>query len=895
MLSIYRGSNCALFLSALLSTAALHAQDLSSAPRHTVDWKSIHPIDRIVTAVDDQARVIRAGNVHPLARPEYDLGTVAPDLRMERLILVLQPDESQQAALEALLAAQKDPNSPQYHQWLTPEEFGSAFGVSTHDASQVVNWLKGHGFEVEPIENSGRSIVFSGTASQVESAFHTSIHSYSVNGARHYANAADPEIPRALAAVVDGFVSLHDFHSAPQHTFGERLLKISPNFTSGTAHYLSPADFATIYDVNPLYNNSIDGTGQSIAIAGRCNIKMADVQTFRTEFGLPVNNPTVIVNGSNPGIVNQNEQFEATLDVEWSGAVARKAAIQFVVSASSFFTDGISLSSQYIVNHNVAPVMSLSFGSCEATIGSSQNNFWNSLWQQGAAEGISVFVSAGDSGAAGCDSASSTSAKKGLGINGLCSPPYSTCVGGTEFNDAANPSSYWSSTNTPPTQNSALSYIPEMAWNESGTVSGGSQLWATGGGKSTVYNKPSWQSAPGVPADGKRDVPDVSLTAATHDGYLVQMNGNLYIVGGTSASSPSLAGLMGLVVQKTGSPQGNANPNFYSLATKQSTGGAAVFHDTITGNNSVPGLTGFSAGPGYDQATGLGSVDAAVMVNNWSGSSSPTPDFQLSATTSSINVTVGTQNGLSVQTTVSGGFSASVSLTIGPLPNGLTAQFLPNPIAAPGSGNSTLTLTAASNTTPGQYNLTISAVGGSITRTAPLAVTVLSNCSFSLNSSTASPPAAGGNFNASVITSAGCSWSASSNVNWMSITPPASGTGSGSVTYNVQANTGSSRVGTLTIAGQTLTVTQAAGAQSVTLTPTSAKYNWGGGRGTINVFANVPWTATSNANWLTITGGSSSANGNTVVSYSVTINIGSTRTGTITIAGVPFTVTQTGF
>lgn len=896
MLFHFRRPVYALLPAALLAIPLMQAQVSSPATRHAVDLQAIHPRDRVTGMVDERARLVRPGNVHPLARPEYDLGAAAPDLRLDRMILVLQPDEAQQTALDEFLAAQNDPQSPQYHKWLSPDEFGGAFGVSAHDADQVVKWLDGHGFEVEPATGSRRTITFSGTAAQVERAFHTSIHSYNVNGQVHHANAADPEIPRALAAVVHGVLSLHDFHAAGQHTAPQSMLEASPAYTSGSSHYLAPSDFATIYDVGSLYNSSIDGSGQSIAIAGRCNIKTADVQNFRSMFGLPVNNPTVILNGSNPGIVSTNEQFEATLDVEWSGAVARNAAIQFVVSKSTFSTDGISLSSQYIVNHNLAPVMSLSFGSCESTMGSSQNQFWNSLWQQAAAEGITVLVSSGDSGAAGCDSASSTSARNGLGVNGLCSPPFSTCVGGTEFNDTSNPSAYWSTTNAPTTLSSVLSYIPEMAWNESGTVAGGSQLWSSGGGQSKVYSKPSWQSAPGVPADGKRDVPDVSLNAATHDGYLVVMNGNLYVVGGTSASAPSLAGLMGLVVQKTGARQGNANPNFYSLATKQSTGGAAVFHDVITGNNSVPGLTGFNAVPGYDQATGLGSVDAAILVNNWSAGSVPTPDFQLSGSSNAITIGLGTQGMVTTQVTVSGGFNATVSLSVAPLPSGLTAQFSPSSFAAPGSGSSTLTLTAASTTAPGVYNLTITASGGTITRTVPLAVTIPSNCSYSLNSNTASPPAAGGSFSATVITTAGCAWNASSNATWMSISSGAPGNGPGNVNYSVQANnSASSRVGTLSIAGQTLTVTQAAGSSSVTLSPTSAKYSWSGGRGSITVSANVPWTAVSNVNWISITSGSSSANGNTTVNYTVTVDIGSSRTGTITIAGVTFTVTQSGF
>ncbi len=312
------------------------------------------------------------------------------------MILVLQPDAAQQDALTALVAAQHDPESPQYQQWLTPESFGQTFGASERDIEQVVNWLQGHGFDVEPISAGRGSLVFSGTTAQVESAFHTQIHVYDVGGEIHHANSSDPEIPIALAPVVQGLVSLHDFQAKPQYV---------PDYTSGTTHYMSPADFATIYNLAPLYAASNDGTGQSIAIVGRTNLNLSDVQTFRSKMGLPPKDPTIILNGADPGIVSSGELGEATLDVEWSGAVAKNATILFVVSGSTHSTDGVDLSAQYIVTHNLAPILSLSFGSCEAVMGASENQYWNSLWQQAAAQGMSVFVASGDSGAAGCDSA----------------------------------------------------------------------------------------------------------------------------------------------------------------------------------------------------------------------------------------------------------------------------------------------------------------------------------------------------------------------------------------------------------------------------------------------------------------------------------------------------------
>ncbi len=554
--------------------------------------------DRITHFIDDERRIVLRGNRHPLATPANDAGTVADDFRMEGMILTLKPDATQQAALEQLIAAQHDPGSPYYHRWLTPEEYGQRFGASENDLEQIVNWLGTHGLDSVEIGPGRNSIIFSGEAAQLEEAFHTRIHSYRVGSEMHHANASDPEIPDALSEVVAGVVSLHDFRSQPMHTEPQQPVS---EFSAGTTHYMAPADFATIYDVGPLYQQGIDGTGQSIAIVGRSNINIADVRKFRTTFGLPVNDPQIIVNGPNPGILSGAEESEAALDVEWAGAVAKKATVKFVVSASTNSSDGTYLSAQYIVNHNLAPVMSVSFGLCEAALGASGNSFINGLWRQAAAQGISVFVSSGDSGAAGCDSSSATRAVKGRGVNGLCSSPYSVCVGGTQFSDS-NYSLYWT-----PSNSADHGIRAELHSRGSLECERGLRGCGQAGEEPVRFTRnPTWQSGVGVPADGKRDVPDVSLTAAVHDGYLIFMNGNNLVCGGTSAASPSFASLMSLVVQSRGARQGNANPVFYSLANNQRFGGAAVFHDVKAGNNSVPGVTGFTAAAGYDLATGTG-------------------------------------------------------------------------------------------------------------------------------------------------------------------------------------------------------------------------------------------------------------------------------------------------
>jgi subtilase family serine protease len=480
----------------------------------------------------------------------------------------------------------------------------------------------------------------------------------------------------------------------------------APDYTAGGAHYLAAVDFQTIYNLKPLYAGGINGSGKSIAILGRSNVVVSDIQQFRTTMNLPANTPQIIINGSDPGLV-AGDQGESDLDLEWAGAVAPAATIKFITSASTSSTDGIDLSAQYAVSNNVADVISLSYGQCESSLGTTALNYINNLWQQAAALGITVLVSSGDSGAAGCDAASASSATQGRAVNGLCSSPYSTCVGGTQFSDTANPSLYWSSTTNPTDQSSALSYIPEVVWNES-AANGGTGLWSTGGGASIRFAKPSWQTTPGVPADGKRDVPDVALTASSHDGYLVYSSDNstqtqtLYVFGGTSASAPAFAGILALVNQKTGYRQGNANPTLYGLASRQASNGTpAYFHTVTSGNNSVPGVTGFTAStstPYFNQATGLGSVDVAVLVNHWT-------DLLPASSTA---LTVSPNPGTSGQNVT---FTATVT---GVAPTG-TVQFADGAtkLGSPVSLNGGVAALATSTLAPGNHSMTATYSGDS--------------------------------------------------------------------------------------------------------------------------------------------------------------------------------------
>jgi subtilase family serine protease len=770
---------------------------------------AVQPQKRIVGPIDESHVITLHGNVHPMARGEFDRGAVSGSTRLERLVLELEPSAGQQAELDGLVEAQHDPGSPLYQHWLTPEEYGARFGVSAGDLQKVVGWLQGHGFAIEEIPAGNRLVVFSGSAGQLEAAFHPAMHVYEVDGVEHVANALDPQIPAALAGVVGGVVSLHDFRRKGQSTVRRALKEATPEYTSGGANYLFPADWATIYDLNSLYAAGVTGKGTTIAIVGRSNIVLSDVAMFRSASGLAANQPTVVLVNSNPGLVS-GDQDEATLDVEWSGATAPGAAVEFVTAASTATTDGVDLSAQYIVNHNVATVMSTSYGSCEQDMGTVELMFYNALWQQAAAQGISAIVSSGDAGVAGCYGGSSTTAS-GTGVNGLCSSQYSTCVGGTEFNEGSSNAKYWASTNAAGTEESALGYIPEKVWNES-ALDGGSGLWASGGGASVVYAQPTWQKGlSGVAAaNGMRAVPDIAMSAAGHDGYIIVEHGSFYVIAGTSAASPSFAGLMALLVQsRSGKGQGNANTGLYALAGKPT----GPFHSTPSGNNSVPGVTGFTASGGtYNLATGLGSVDGALLVSQWGSPLTTTSvDFSLSESASSGAAQTGGTAKFTVSVTESGSGKSVVALTAKSA-SGVTVAISPASIT-PGT-TATVSVSVGSTAPTCAQTITVTGTDATGTQTVNYALTVSAPPTLTLSAATsavtvalgASAPVSfavgtGGSFTGNVSLSLGglpsgvtASWSAN---------PVSAALGSASATLTLAAGAST------TVGSSTLTVTAA--------------------------------------------------------------------------------------
>jgi subtilase family serine protease len=673
---------------------------------------------QITQAPNNNDRVAIPGNVSPYAIAANDQGRVNDSTALDHMQLQLKRPADREQALQTFMQQQLTKGSPNYHQWLTNVQLGEQYGPSQIDVDTVASWLKSQGFTVNKVYQNGMTIDFSGNAGQVHQAFATEIHHLNVKGESHIGNMSEPQIPAAFAGVVEGVVSLNDFR--PHVNYKQH---VDYTFTESGSTYqaVTPADLAKIYNLNPLFSAGVNGAGETIALIEDTNVySTADITTFRSTFGLPTATFSQVHPESctNPGDV-VGADGEAELDVEYSGAAAPGATLELVSCKDSSTTFGGLIAMEDLLEAGSAPtIWSVSYGLCEAENGATQNAAYSSTYQSAAAEGISVFVSSGDEGAASCD-ADEANATHGIGVSGFASTPYNVAVGGTDFGDtyAGTNSTYWSSTNSS-TYESALSYINEIPWNDScagsllatkngysntygtsgfcnsttgkeyylttGSGSGGPSGCATGkastsgvvGGTCAGWAKPSWQSGlVGNPADGVRDIPDVSLFAANGvwGHYYVYCYSNSSTAGkndgsepctgapsgwsgagGTSFASPIMAGIQALVDQHNGFTTGAGNPDpvYYSLANTEygasgsstcnssngnAVGSSCIFYDITQGDMDVnctgthscykpSGTYGvlststsaydkaYGTNTGWDFATGIGSVNAYNLV-----------------------------------------------------------------------------------------------------------------------------------------------------------------------------------------------------------------------------------------------------------------------------------------
>lgn len=616
----------------------------------------VGPVARVVSQVNNSQRSTIKGQTPPILAQASDLGQLSSATPMNHLLMVLQATPQQDHALKGLIDQQLDRGHPNFHRWLTPDEFGAQLGVADADIAQVTSWLSAQGFDVEQVAPGKRLIEFSGTVGQVEAAFQTEMHQYNVNGQAHVSNSSDISVPTALRPVIAGIPTLHNFFKTssvksikqvalPATALPGKLPQFdpasspfsAPDYTNGTTHFVGAGDFASIYNTKPLLAGGFDGSGISIGIIARTDIHLSDVQVYREFFNLKDNDPTFVIAGEDPGIV-PGDDGESYLDVEVSGGAAPGASVKFITSRATLTTDGVDLSAMYAVQNNLTDIISESYGQCEANFLATQAEFYNDLWGQAAAQGQSVFVSSGDNGPASCDGSTSNFETHGYAVSMLASSPYNVAVGGTLFADTTG-GPWWGTTATgSPPFASALGYIPEIPWNEakgSGAV-GASGLWSGSGGISAYFQTPAWQRGFGVPlmdpaypnvttsdpaspfvAGPHRYMPDVSLAAAAqHDGTLYCGEGicqlsstnsivNAGIVGGTSVAAPSMAGIQALIDNFNGGRQGLPNYVYYAIADAQHTAGlncsaesvdpTCAFHDIDTGSTLICGDSGCTA------------------------------------------------------------------------------------------------------------------------------------------------------------------------------------------------------------------------------------------------------------------------------------------------------------
>lgn len=884
--------------------------------------------DRIVEPLSNhQIRAVR-GTAHPLAKTQYDQGPVQGSLKLSGLSIHFAPSAQQQAELDELLKEQQTPGSPNYHHWLTQQESADRFGMSQADINQVTAWLTSQGFTVMDVATSRNTIRFSGTAAMVQSAFHTQLHRYLIKGEMHFANATDVQLPSAFASAVSHVGGLNDFRLKPRVRRAPRAISANPDFTSGQtgSTFVAPGDFAVIYDVNPLYNAGYTGAGMQIAVVGQTAVYNADIAAFRSAAGLSTASlnsycisASTYCSGSNS--YSPGDMDEADLDIEWSGGIAKAATINFIYSGgqdtSLGVIDAMNYAIQsYTVGGKVVPIISVSYGACEAQWGSSSLLSEQQIIQQANAQGQTVIASAGDQGATDCEDVTATGAIYGLAVDAPGSIPEVTSMGGSEFDgDVSSPSTYWSSNGTNDVLTSALNYIPEEAWNDTSSAlnlsNTGGELSSGGGGVSFQFATPSWQAwvAPtGFTGTAMRFVPDLSLSSsAYHDPDLIcsqvyggtnndtpegtsctsgfrDSTGYLDAVGGTSVAAPSFAGILALIEQKAGTSFGNVNQAIYTLAQNSSAYGSA-FHDVTVGNNMQPcdagtvdcpngGSIGYSAGTGYDLATGLGSIDASALATHLIANESA------STTTTALT--------LSPSSNIQVGEAITVTATVTPTSGSGTPAGTVN-FSVDGAVAASVTLSSAG---VAQTTVSFSSTG---THTL-LAAFSSNNLDFQSSSSSQSVTISNASGAASTSTSVSANPSSFTQGTAFTLTAQVTSSTAGTISGNVVFSAGSTTLGTVTLAGSPVSAQlSVSSAQSAalaigtdTITATyqgSSSYANSSGTTQVTVTA-APGVTISSTN-ATITSTSNGATGTTTI----TVSSNNGFAGTVDFTNATFSVT----
>jgi hypothetical protein len=780
------------------------------------------PRPRITSQIDASSRVTLAGSRPPRARAADDIGAVPATLELHGISLLFSRSPAQQTALDALVAAQQDPASPLYHRWITPDQYAAQFGVADSDLVAAESWLEQQGFAVDSVSRSRNRILFSGTAAQVANAFSAPLHYYLTPATAyepaktHFAPSADLSLPAALGSSVLAIGNLSDFHLLPH------ILRASqpaqPRFTSSQTgnHYLTPGDIATVYDITPAYNSGFTGSNQSIAIVGQSAIDPSDISNFQTAVGIAAKTPVLVLvpNSGTAHIYADGDEAESDLDLEYSGTIAKGAQVYFVYTGNSN-SYGVFNSIEYAIDESIAPIISSSYGQCEPSLGQSGYNQYESFLEQAAAQGQTVLSAAGDNGSTDCYGEFKTTDKADndqLAVDYPGSSQYVTAVGGTEFpaaDVASGNNTYFDAQSTSDIISSAKSYIPEMVWNDdvAAAASGpSSPLSAGGGGISIFAPQPSWQTGTiggvAIPNAGHRMVPDIALTASPfnapfafctsdatfwatgqkascNDGLRDSSSQDLTVGGGTSFEAPTVAGLVAIINQaKNSTGQGVINSTLYTLAATSAY--ATAFHDITSGGNQCtagatyctsPGATDYAATTGYDEASGLGSLDFYNLLTAWPSSGSS------SLLSTSTTLTAAT-------TTPASGAADTITITVAPVSPSTSVPTGTVAISVDGGTATSLPLTSGiatysfSSTTTGAHVLTATYSGNTIFAPSTGSITVdvggtASTGTFAITANPANVTLAPGATSTGTIT----------------ISDPSGSTFSGTVTLSASAST----------------------------------------------------------------------------------------------------------